>query len=433
MRWFRMVCFGICKRKMLRIAEERAKLLEELRGQLRERIQLAKLNSVWEDAWRNVPYYAALRNEHNLPDRFRNVGEFCAKVPALEKQDLRKNQELFRRWGALPDDWVATGGSTGESLCVAVWKDEAVVSGANHLIGRSWYGVLPGDKLLIVWGHAHLLGSGWRRWVRSIQRQLKDRFLGYRRLNAYFLDEMSLARMAKAYIRYRPDYVVGYSGALTLLARQIRGRARFRPKVVIGCAEGFANVGNRQYVSEAFQAPVSMEYGSVECDLIAHEHPQGGYRVFWDTHLVEAERPSSSVTPILVTKLMHCYTPLIRYRIGDDVALEQTAAGPLERFAAVVGRTDDMTFLPNGTKVHWAVIDDALCEIRSVLQFQLVRRNGQIEAIRIRTEGKMTEEAEAAIRSRLGRVSCELAALPIIQVNDMPKTLAGKIRWYVDG
>lgn len=540
MRWIRAACYRAAKGAMVRIARERAKRFDSSGDGLLPTVQLESLNAVWEDAWRQVSYYAALKEKYNLPDRFGSLTEFSARMPILRKQDLQMNRELFRRATGPPDTYLATGGSTGEPVRVGIWKSEGTVSGANHLIGRSWYGVVPGDKLFLVWGHSHLLGSGWRYYLRGVTRCLKDRFLGYYRANAYFLDDASLAKMAEACLRYRPDFIVGYSGALVLLARHVKGKARFRPKVVIGCAEGFQDQQSRKRVSEAFQGPVSMEYGSVECGCIAHEHPEGGYRVFWDTHLVETEPGDWDAAPLLVTKLTRCYTPLIRYRICDSVDLEErtvgplehfahvsgrtndyidlpdgarihseviahairdipsvmqfqlvreseiptairvrmedrldaateeairtrlarinsklatlgivpvndmpkTAAGkvrwyvdesgPLERFSKVTGRTDDITFLPSGRKIHWAVIDDALCELRSVLQFQFVRQRGRPVGIRVRTEGKMTADLEMEIRNRLSRVYAELADLPIVQVDDMPKTPAGKVRWYVD-
>ena len=81
-----------------------------------------------------------------------------------------------------------------------------------------------------------------------------------------------------------------------------------------------------------------MEYGSVECGLMAHTRPSdGNYFVFWTTRLLQADKQGDGQYRNLVTRLTRTYVPLIRYDIGDYLvkplpssAYCETAAAQLE-------------------------------------------------------------------------------------------------------
>jgi hypothetical protein len=55
------------------------------------------------------------------------------------------------------------------------WKREDREIRADLWIGRGWYGIEPADRVFLFWGHAHLLGSGWRGWLKGKVRGAKDK------------------------------------------------------------------------------------------------------------------------------------------------------------------------------------------------------------------------------------------------------------------
>lgn len=432
-RWVRAALYRMIKGQMIQVARERAGRLDESDPAVRSRIQLTALNRVWADAWNNVPYYGKLKNDHQLPDEFGSLGEYRLKMPTLQKSDVQANPGLFVRTDGKPDLYLKTGGSTGEPLRFGIWRRKWLTTGANYLIARSWFGVRPGDKLFMVWGRPYLMGRGFRNWLNAAQRLVQDRAVNYMRVNGSILTDDSLDRMIRQYHRFRPDYVLGYSSALDLMAHRLKGRNRIRPKVVIACAEAFPNPGSRYRISMVFGgAPVSMEYGSAECGLIAQEHPDGGFRVFWDTHLLETQPSVDGGKTVLVTHLTRLYFPLFRYSMGDNIVPEEESEGSLTRFQSISGRANDIIEMSDGLRLHPELITYAIRDLARVLQFQLVRRDGHPALIRIRMDGGLTAADEKMVKEKLGYVSEELARLPILEVDDMPKTAGGKVRWYVD-
>ena len=87
-----------------------------------------------------------------------------------------------------------TGGSTSEPIQLAAWKSELDYANADVWLARSWFGIDPGDKLFLIWGHSHQLGRGIPGKVNAIRREMKDVVLGYHRASAYDLSEKAMRR-----------------------------------------------------------------------------------------------------------------------------------------------------------------------------------------------------------------------------------------------
>jgi len=317
------------------------------------------------------------------------------------------------------------------------WNSELVEAARDMWLARSWYGIRPGSRLFLLWGHSHLLGTGLRGWLRGRQRELSDRLLGYYRFSAYDLRPEKMRRAAEEMKRFRPDYVVGYSVALDLFARanetageSLRGLGL---RAVIGTAESFPFPDSASRLEALFGCPVAMEYGAVECGLVAHTHPEGGYRVFWRNLLVET-LPSDGRHRILLTSLYPRSMPLIRYEIGDEVELPEPTLGAtvgVERFARVVGRCNQHVALDDGATIHSEVFSHALRPCAEVRGFQVVSRRDGL-AIRYVSGAPLSGQRASEIRERLGKVHPSLARVRLEQVDALPQTVAGKTRMVVE-
>src|SRR5699024_4991710 len=84
----------------------------------------------------------------------------------------------------------------------------------------------------------------------------------------------------------------------------------------IEAAEGFDNDNDQNLISYVFGCNVGLEYASMETKLLAHTHPDGGYKVLWRNNLVECVdeygNPSESCR-LLVTSLYPRVFPLVLY------------------------------------------------------------------------------------------------------------------------
>ncbi len=411
-----------------RAAEEAAEVAAPERGA----VQLELLNREWARVLSECPYFTRLREERGLPERFDSLADFAARVPPTTRSDVQAHGHEMASRSRAPDAVRMTGGSTSAPVQIPAWKSEARFVGPDMWVGRSWYGVGPADRLVLLWGHSHLLGSGLPARLRARLRELDDWLLGYRRISAYDLSPAAMRRAGDELLRFRPDWVLGYSVALDTFARANGERAgAFRDlgiRVVVGTAEAFPSPEARQRVGELFGCPVAMEYGAVETGVLAHTHPTGGYRVFWRTNLLEA--PGEGLRrPLLVTSLRPRSFPLVRYEIGDEVDLhaEHEPGLGLARFERVAGRCNDYVDLPDGAQVHSEAFSHAVRPCAAVRGFQVVQKGPDLR-LRYAAERLLDSGEESEIRRRLGVVHPELAGISFERVGSLDQTVAGKTR-----
>jgi len=393
--------------------------------------QLALLNASWERTADTVPYWAERVRTGELPRRFASLEELSRRVPVTDRATLQREGSRMESSERPPELARITGGSTAEPVQIASWRSEFDFTRFDMWIARAWYGLAPDARLFLLWGHSHLLGSGWRGWLNARRRELSDRLLGYRRFSAYDLGREALRRAGEEVVRFRPDYVIGYSVALDLFAAANADRRdalrAAGVRALLAAAEGFPAPDSEQRLSDLFACPVGMEYGAVETGLVGHTHPDGGYRVFWRTYLVDAERVGTHHR-LRVTSLYPRRTPLVRYELGDEI--DPGAGSPdlvpsVFRFDRVIGRCNDFVVLDDGFAAHSEVFTHAVRACSAIRSYQVVQ---EASALRIvyTAERDLASGEQADIRERLARVHASLGSISIERADAPIRTVAGK-------
>lgn len=394
--------------------------------------QLAALNGAWQESLQASPWARALRDRLRAPAQFASWEEFTAVVPLQRKRDLRA--VLTAASDVRDVEWRATGGSTAEPLRFPVLRSEPAVAALDQALGRRRLGVEPGDRLFLFWGHSHMFASGIKGAVARMRRRFADMALGYTRWSAYRLSEADLELARQALITSRARYVIGYSSALDRLARASLGHAadlhRLRLKVVVATAEGFPSPDSRDIIGRCFGCPVVMEYGSVETGPLAYERATGGYDVFWAHQRLELA-PSlgrdDGRRELLVTSLYPRALPLLRYALGDWVQPAASGDDVRSRFGTVVGRCNDVVLTASGLSVHSEAFTHAVRDLPDLRCYQVVCGAGGI-ARRIAYEARATlpEEVVAAVRCRLAIIDASLSEIPLVRVERLAQSAAGK-------
>ena len=321
---------------------------------------------------------------------------------------------------------------------IPAWKSELVYSNYDTWLGRSWYGIRPSSRLFTIWGHSHLLGRGlkgrWNKWSRIV----RDWMLGYYRFSAYELQPAKMRRTAEALLRFRPQWIAGYSVALDLLCAVNEDRRdEFRSLglvAIIGAAEAFPAADSEERLRDLFACPVGMEYGSVETNLMGHTLPEGGYAAFWRTYFLEVEDQQSGAATrkLYVTSLYPRCFPLVRYEIGDEVELlpqEPNRLG-IRNFARIVGRCNDYVELPNGTKIHSEAFTHAVRDRGEFSGYQ-IRQTGEDIQLLVTSPREIDDATKQLVREQLAKINAQLAAVRIVQVDQLEQTIAGKTRMIV--
>lgn len=424
-------------RHQSRLAEARRQAAPPSAAELAAR-QLSALQQTWAAATADIPYYRSLVETAAAPARVETWHDLGA-VPVLTRRILQERSQEFIRRSGPPQSIMKTAGSTGQPLRIGMNQGERDLMRIVKLAEWQSFGYTPSSRLFLIWGHGHLLGTGWRGRLNHLQRKLSDTYLGYRRVDAYRLDRATCEAYAEALLRFRPLGLISYGAALDLFARYTeRYRERFRAlglRFVLSTAEAPPREDTVPRLEDLFGCPVVQEYGGAEFGQVAFNRGHGSFEVYGDLNYVEGEptgADEAGAEPLLVTTLYPRYLPLVRYRVGDAVrGGTRLANGHVDQFTEVAGRINDVIELAAGEFIHSVAVFHCVHQEPGVFGIQMVLLDDGID-IHLVAEIDDRERMEARIRRRLAQVHPLLANSRFRYVADLQATSAGKRRWYVD-
>lgn len=144
---------------------------------------------------------------------------------------------------------------------------------------------------------------------------------------------------------YQPDYLIGYTSGLKLLAeQQIKGKLKLTLINVDSAAEPLT-LADRQLLESAFQAPVLNFYASTEFLVMGvGKSDYQGLILFEDDLIYELHEDHSCIT-----SLFNYTMPLIRYRM-DDVLTPTSGPSPIppyRQIEEVIGRMEQAPIFLN--------------------------------------------------------------------------------------
>jgi len=421
------------EKAILKLACERHKMYARLVDtEQRHAESLKRLNAVWANAIANVPRYRRMVERKVTPIAFSSLDEFTTTVPVLTKADSRDNPLDLLDQRSPGERTYTTGGSTGHPTSFQGWNREIEVDNVNRWLGRSLYGINPSDSCFLVWGHHHLLGKGIKSRIQAGILVTKDRLQARSRFNAYNLSQARAREAGDLILRRRPDYLLGYSSALDLIARANHDRAdqfaTIKLKASIVCAESYPRPDSPELITSTFGCPAAMEYGAVETHVMAYSIPTGGYQIFWLDHLFELGETGPGGGRVLrITCLYDRKTPLIRYEIGDEImpVEDEPLIGPA-RMQSILGRVNSIITLPDGKAVHTAAISRAISDRRDVSQFQIVDRPGVMGLRIVASSEDAKPQILSHVQGNLIKLSPSLRNAPIDFVDRIEQSVAGK-------
>jgi len=397
--------------------------------------QLEQLNRCWAVSQTTIPAYIAAVSAGRLPRQFTSMQEFVDRVaPTTKKMVQTQMAELSDP--TKPQDFsFTTGGSTGEPTKFPFWNSEAQHSIPDRWMCRRWFGVKPSDRLFMIWGHSHLLGTGLKGKWKGKLRVWKDSALGYYRFSAYQLDPAKLREACDEMLRFKPAYMLCYSSALDYFCRVNEDRAEelkaLNLKMAFGTGESFPFPDSPQWVNKTLSCPCAMEYGSVETGIMGFSRPVpkglGHFDLFWQSYFIEANEVGPSGGRVIrLTSLFPKKFPLMRYEIGDEVRLfEGDSPLGLTRVQSIVGKSLSFVTMPDGTKVHSVAFEHSVRTVPGVERFQLVSKQGVI-TLKIVAPGVDQVAATRAIHELMFKIHPSLAAAKIEFTDQLIQTVAGK-------
>jgi phenylacetate-CoA ligase len=393
---------------------EELKRLQWLPSQRLEERQLAKLKSLLNHAYANVPIYRKkFREAEILPEEIRTAQDF-ARIPIVTKEELRT---------AFPDQVTArtisfqryaTGFTSGSTSTPFQFYSDIASNDerrASLWLFNSWFGYMPGEK---------------RLYIGNIKKKpplarLRDRIARNYEIHVADIPYEKIARVLTRIDKIRPSHLEGFPSSLALLARSMLEEGletRSKLSAVISVSERLLK-SQRDYIESAFRCPVIDRYGLCELGGIVSQQCQRDSGFHTNTELCLLEVVDESGKPcrpgregrLVVTDLHNFVMPFIRYYSGDlGTSGGMCACGRgFPTVDKICGRELEFVRKRGGEKISLAPYIEGMYKYAPyVMQFQFEQKtNGKLVIIVV-PGPKFSKAVESAIVADLGGITEDL-------------------------
>lgn len=392
--------------------------------------QIEQFNKVWKKAQLH-PFYKLWKEQYSLPTEITSLEELNS-FPILTKSIIQKNKNLIFS-NLTKYKTISTGGSTGEPTKFPCYQSELEIQYANAYVGRSWWKINPFDKIVLLWGHSHLFGSGLKGKINVLKRNVGDDLINTYRLSAYDLSEQSLLSYIEKIKMINPRVILGYTSAILELSKLILNNNITLTIDNLSCVIVTSETvfsKDKELIERAFNVPVAIEYGMAECGVIAYSHPKDqSLHVLWESFIVQ-----QSDEQLLVSCLYDRAFPLIRYATGDNANIDLIQNSSVFFIKSIYGRTNDLLelrLLKNNMQVHSEIFTHIIKSLERVESFKIIQYKKSLSIV-IKYIGEM--DIEAFKTNFFNQIIKEFPDIDKTQfcfekVEHIPKTIAGKTKW----
>jgi phenylacetate-CoA ligase len=297
------------------------------------------------------------------------------EIPVLTRAEAQKHvEELYSEFVPENCGQVMTGyttGSTGTPLRYRATSNLADVGTAMLERALVWAG-LPA-RLSLAWfinDRHHELAYPDGKTYQSVIR-------GERRLSHFLAVQTTIEDQGRWLAKRRPDVVIGYPGAMALLATSLPDELTEHQFQLAICVGEVTTEQARSMITQGFRCAVldlysGSEFGSVAAEDCTH----GCLFVSEESLFVETQyRERMAFTDeqpaeLIFTPFYNYAMPLIRYATGDFAVLDNRPPPDrrtLRRLKRVAGRERNFFILPSG-RLWWPTYQSGV--IASLIEYK---------------------------------------------------------------
>jgi len=340
-------------------------------------------------------YHRRMEENHVHPDDIRSLGDI-RKLPFMYKRDLRDNYPdgLFV---STQEDLVryhVSSGTTGKPTVVGYTERDLENWTASLARGLVSCGLGRGDVIQVSYGYGLFTGGlGLHYGAERIGATVLPTSVGNTERQIELMQDLKATAIACT-----PSYLLHMGEVAEKMGVSIKDDTRL--KVGILGAEPWSEQ-MRQRIQDWLGIRAYDIYGTSELSgpMFCECSEQKGFHVWGDIAYVEIldpdtlePLPAGERGEMVITMLQKEALPMVRYRIGDISAIDDSvcACGRTHpRVQRITGRVDDMLII-RGINVFPSQIEYALMSIPEVGQhFQIiVDRKGALDEMLVQVEVK---------------------------------------------
>ncbi|MBA6412283.1 phenylacetate--CoA ligase family protein [Parahaliea sp. F7430] len=363
------------------------------------KLQQDKLEKFLLFATSNSAWYAGCKNK------------LLSEFPILEKEDLINYLDKIQTITDSKGLVSYTGGTTGASMKVVYTKKDI----------QERYAILDNFRSL----HGYELGkrTAWFSGKDLVTQKDVDSGICFRDdwinkirfFSTFHINEKNFVTYWNALCDFKPEFIVGFPSSVFLICKMAKERGATYPglvKVFFPTAETVL-AEHRAVIEEVLGCNLRDQYASsegapfiLECkESNKHIHPLTGIFEVVDDDFNPCIRGQ-----LLVTSFTTHGTPLIRYKIGDSVALSSrqhcSCGSTFPIVDSIDGRSNDFLVSPEYGQVNLGNISNSTKGVDGIICFQIVQRTlDEIEIFVVpgpKFNSFQKEKFISALRARMG-------------------------------
>ncbi|MHC0552855.1 phenylacetate--CoA ligase family protein [Salinicoccus sp. CNSTN-B1] len=375
----------------------------------------------------NVPAYRDIEID---PDA---IYDSFAALPFTTKQDMRYEM-TERSQVAGNSGFSGTGGTTGESLMV---HDSAHDRGRR--IAYLDYikiqnGVLPFSRRASFTGqdltpvdHKNII---WR-YNMPMNQMLYA---------ASQLSPETIAEVYRSLKRFKPETMDGFPSGIHAVAKYILANGidiDWEVTAIFPNAETLLP-HIKADIEKAFHTTVIDQYASGEGAPFIYEEQDGGYVIGRETGLFEFFKIEGNLYEMVVTSYINHATPLVRYRINDNVEIDSErdyldSYNDKINIRKIHGRKADYLIGSHGNRVSNVGIARAVEGLEDkVISYQFIQEDLKNFIINMVIEPDFTKQDETVFKNRIIRRLGKDSRYRINYVDFIPREKSGKLRFLIN-
>lgn len=359
--------------------QEQLKYNEKLCLEELNLLQISKLNRILEYSYKYVPYYKSLFDKHMFkPSNLQSINDL-KKLPFLNKQTIRQNLQKFSPVNHRKKFYFKgrTSGTSGSPL--PIYMDREVIQSEHAFIWRQYR-----------WAGCHLNSriASFRGDIIVPVEQKKPPFWRYdayskeMHFSTYHLSDISTGLYLERINEFDPELIYGYPSSLFLLAKYAEKNQfnTYLPslKGIVTSSETLYK-HQKDIIEKVFGAKIFNWYGLFERVIFIGTCEYGKLHVFPDYGITEfipvSESGDKKFYELVGTGFINKVMPLIRYRTGDIVELEEGKCECGRNFPMIkpdfLGRANDVIITPDGRII--GMVDGVFTNINNIRLAQIIQ------------------------------------------------------------
>lgn len=395
-----------------------------------------KLEDMIRHAVSSVPFYrkyASLARELEAGSVFDILKEF----PLIDKETIIGDPSAFYADGH--GDYVVskTSGTTGTPVSVRMDKYTFLLTDALWWRRTRWNGYENGDWIARLVGDPIIplrISEPKKPWMIS---NFDKRIY----LSTFHLSAETAASIGELLNRKKPAYVMGYPSSLEILCNYLDEsgyKAAWKPKNILFSSEPMYDHQDR-VIRKVFGTGIRGLYGSGERIVSAAQCPHGTYHLSLVDGYVEGQFGiMENIRPAAVTTLTNRIMPLIRYRLGDVIEIEQDTSCPCGRtlpvMSPVITKDEDWIITPSGRKISpsavvWAFVHQ---EIDGITNGQVVQHDAEKVTIYLNASEENYLKYKDILHQSMDKVFFNEMKVEVVRTESVDLMESGKSRFIVN-